>query len=54
MHNWAVSLVSVDLSNCSEKHLQFAMSLYCNDFTSSDASVAVFACESVKKLLLSD
>ena len=26
MHSWAVSLVSVDFSNCSEKHLQSAMS----------------------------
>ena len=28
MHNWTVSLVSVDLSTCSEKHLQSAMSLW--------------------------
>ena len=27
MHSWAVSLVSVDSSNCSEKHSQSAMSL---------------------------
>ena len=27
-HSWAVSLVSVDSSNCSEKHLQSAMSLW--------------------------